>query len=285
MRPELLISPPGERTQAHPIHPPVTFISEISCPLADLTPPHQDMEGTLRRIADGFQLGQVFYTALDLDLFSYLQTPTSLSDLERTLHADPDLLALIIGVLVHCGILEKHREKYVLRQDMAPFLLPSSPYYAHYLTSASMQRHFWHNLHGHIRYRHQEERTSPLSRDTPDSVIYTGRTALLGRLQATMHHIRTITKARTPVRILDLGGGHGLFSVSCAQEFPDATIVLIDRPEICDLARQQISHARVTDRVEIREQDFITDSLGGPYDLILDLVRLGGAGSNLTGGF
>lgn len=281
MGPDLLVSPASEETRDYQIHSPGSLIPDSSHPLADLPPPHQDMGGSLRMIADGFQLGQVFYAALDLDLFSYLQTPTSLPDLARMMHADPDLLTLIAGVLVNCGILEKHLDRVVVRPDMAPFLLPSSPYYAHYLTHASMQRHFWQNLHREIRSRREVHHAPPLTRDTPDSVAYTGRTALLGRLQATMHLIRRETDTRKPARILDLGGGHGLFSVSCAQEFPDASIVLIDRPDICHLARQQISHARVADRVEIREQDFMTDSLGGPYDLILDLGAFGGSREQL----
>lgn len=247
-----------------------------SSSLADLPPVVPDMAGRLRQISDGFHLAQVFYTALDLDLFSYLKTPASAYDLADRLGGDPDLLEVMLGVLVSSTILEKRDGRYVIAPEMQPFLLPESPYYAHYLTYTAMNRHYWYDLKARIRRRPGASLTPKFTGDTPDSVRYTGRSALLGRLQATMRIIREHLDTSQVRSILDLGGGHGLFSISCAQEFPDAMVTLIDLPEICDIARAQIHYSGFSDRIRVEERDFLTHPLGGPYDLILDLGAFGG---------
>ena len=270
------------RIQEQDIQPPFTdqfnecLFANPCHPLADYIPPHQDMAGKLRQIADGFQISRVFETALELDLFSYLTYPVTPQELSKIIGADPDLLQLVLGVLVNCGILEKNENYFSLDPKIRPFLLPDSPYYALFLMYSQAQRSYWDNLTACIRQKKSVLADQSQPRDNPDSVLHTGRTALLGRLQATMRIIKASVDGARVRKILDLGGGHGLFSISCAQEFPDAEITLIDRPEICPIASAQIRHAQMEDKVLILERNFHTSSLDGPYDLILDLGAFSG---------
>ncbi len=61
---------------------------------------------------------------------------------------------------------------------------------------------------------------------------------------------------------LDLGGGHGRYGYELIQHGIEVT--LFDRQVCCDIAEERYGGAMKT-----RAGDFMTDDLGGPYDLVL----------------
>jgi hypothetical protein len=61
---------------------------------------------------------------------------------------------------------------------------------------------------------------------------------------------------------LDLGGGHGRYGHELAKR--GFRVTLFDRQVCCEIAA-----ARYGDTLQTRSGDFMTDDLGGPYDLIL----------------
>lgn len=61
---------------------------------------------------------------------------------------------------------------------------------------------------------------------------------------------------------LDLGGGHGRYGHELAQN--GLQVTLFDREICCDIAND-----RYGDRIATLSGDFMTDDLGGPYDLVI----------------
>ncbi|MFN7145505.1 MAG: methyltransferase [Myxococcota bacterium] len=64
-------------------------------------------------------------------------------------------------------------------------------------------------------------------------------------------------------RLLDLGGGHGLFAATFAAAFPGAEVSLFDQPLAAEHAR-----ALSGDGFRLLTGDWYTDDLGGPYDVV-----------------
>lgn len=72
-----------------------------------------------------------------------------------------------------------------------------------------------------------------------------------------------------PTRILDLGTGTGCLLLAALAEFPDATGVGVDRsPEAAETARLNAAENRLSERAEIRCQDW-ADLSAERFDLIL----------------
>lgn len=243
--------------------------------LADYIPLYEDTTARIRKIISGYQVAQIFFSALEHDFFSYLETPTTSHELAGKTGIDNDLIELMAGALVQSDILGKDGKLFYLLPEVFPFLSQKSPFFAQYLTDTHAHRQYWQDLTSRIKTKSQPIPFSSL--DTPESVRYTGKSSLLGRLQATMDVIRTIPDVQNCKRILDLGGGHGLFSISLAQEFPNAHITLVDLPDICPIAFHEIESSGYHDRITIQEMDFRVQSIRDRYDLILDLGAFGGS--------
>lgn len=69
-------------------------------------------------------------------------------------------------------------------------------------------------------------------------------------------------------RMLDLGGGHGVFTLYFVQAHPSMKGVVLDRPAIARVAGSFIEEYGMAERIATAEGDYLTDGIGSGYDLI-----------------
>ena len=73
-----------------------------------------------------------------------------------------------------------------------------------------------------------------------------------------------------PVRVIDVGGGHGAYSIALARRYPDLEAVVFDLPPVVGVAEGLIGRAGLAGRVRTWAGDFKVDSLGAvEFDLAL----------------
>lgn len=70
-------------------------------------------------------------------------------------------------------------------------------------------------------------------------------------------------------RMLDLGGGHGVFSLYAATLLPSLKVQVLDNPAVLKVARQYIEEYSLQERVSILPGNYLSDTLDDGYDLIL----------------
>jgi len=70
-------------------------------------------------------------------------------------------------------------------------------------------------------------------------------------------------------KLLDLGGGPGLFSIAFLEKYPDLMATVFDASETENIAREFFKKSPVQGRLQFRGGDFRIDDLGGPYDAAL----------------
>ncbi len=71
------------------------------------------------------------------------------------------------------------------------------------------------------------------------------------------------------LRVLDLGGGSGVYSIAFAKASPDVKCEILDLAEVTPLTTEYISKAGVAARVSIRSGDMLHDDYGYGYDIIM----------------
>ena len=69
-------------------------------------------------------------------------------------------------------------------------------------------------------------------------------------------------------RMLDLAGGPGTYPIAFLKRFPALRAALLDRPEVIEIARDEIRDAGLTERVTLIAGDCFETAWGGPYDLV-----------------
>jgi 2-polyprenyl-3-methyl-5-hydroxy-6-metoxy-1,4-benzoquinol methylase len=70
-------------------------------------------------------------------------------------------------------------------------------------------------------------------------------------------------------RLLDVGGGHGLYSVRFCQRCPNLTATVFDWPQALKIAEKTIAQEKMADRVQLQNGDIWVDDLGKDYDIAL----------------
>ena len=92
------------------------------------------------------------------------------------------------------------------------------------------------------------------------------------RAAATVTLDEVATKIDVPAdarRLLDVGGGHGLYAVELCYRRPDLAATVFDHPEALAVAREEAAAVGLGDRVRTRGGDYWVDDLGEGYDVAL----------------
>jgi ubiquinone/menaquinone biosynthesis C-methylase UbiE len=69
--------------------------------------------------------------------------------------------------------------------------------------------------------------------------------------------------------VLDLGGGTGGYTKALLDRFPSGHVTLFDRPEVIELARDQLDVDRYGERLRLIGGDFLEEIPDGPFELVL----------------
>ena len=70
-------------------------------------------------------------------------------------------------------------------------------------------------------------------------------------------------------RLLDLGGGTGIYSLGLLQKHTELTAVVFDRPEVLKIAAEFVEQYGVKDRIQLTPGDMFADELPSGCDTIL----------------
>ncbi len=73
---------------------------------------------------------------------------------------------------------------------------------------------------------------------------------------------------RPPARLLDVAGGHGMFSAAMCRRHSGLVADVLDLPEAAAHGREMIAEAGMTERVRFREGDLRTTNWGEGYDVL-----------------
>jgi 2-polyprenyl-3-methyl-5-hydroxy-6-metoxy-1,4-benzoquinol methylase len=81
--------------------------------------------------------------------------------------------------------------------------------------------------------------------------------------------IKRLNLPETAEWVLDVGGGHGLFSIMLCQQHPQLQASVLDTPTALQTAEINIAHHNLTERVHLHRGDLWQEEWGDGYDAIL----------------
>jgi len=239
-------------------------------------PPVEDRSKYLMEIANGFERGQIFFTALELEVFTRLQESQTAKALSAKLGTNPDLTMRFLDVLAALGLLTKDRDTYRTAPDIAPFVVEDSPYAARYLKFGIKSRDTWVRLREILENGPTGEVEDHKHNYDQKCIDWMARGTMLGRLQATVKQVRELPEFAGARKLIDLGGGHGLFGIGFAQENPELSVVIFDKPEVTPMTQEYIDRYGVGDRVNTMSGDYTKDDIDSGYDIAFEACSFGG---------
>jgi SAM-dependent methyltransferase len=215
-----------------------------------------------------FMRSRVILAAAELDLFSALDgRPAAAGALAALLGSDERGTTRLLDCLVGLGLVEKSGGTYRLTDSGKPL---SSHHSRTILPMLRHLHHLWDNwthLGESVRHGVNPHR-SPAARRTGERLrSFIGAMEVVGR--ETSERIARSYDARGSRRLLDIGGGSGIYTAAFLRANPELSATLLDLPEVVPLAEERLRGAKLLDRVDLVCGDFYVDELPRGCDLAL----------------
>lgn len=188
-------------------------------------------------------------------------------EIAKRINADERGTTLLLGLLEAFGYLKKDHGRYMLTKVSAAFFEN---------VSLSSQELLWLYKNLYIFWREYEEdaiRTGKPAINIFDwfdqhpevwkffHAFEVGIAKVAGR--------KIVADSRLPPsakKLIDVGGGHGIYSVLFCRHYPNLYATIFDRGNPLQDARTRIGLEKMGARISIQEGDFLKDDLGTGYD-------------------
>jgi hypothetical protein len=232
----------------------------------------------LREMAQGFRQAQILLSCVELGVFEALNAgPATASEVAQTIGADPRGTELLLNAAAALDLVDKNVDRFSNKPLIAACLLPGAP--GTIVRSFQLQAAFYRRW-GHLAEAVQTGKRPEENRrdEEPEAWIenfvhglYNMACPVAPAIAASL----ALPEDR-PLRVIDVGGCHGAYSMALAQRYPLLQATVFELPRVVPVARRVIAEAGMADRVTVQEGDFQREELGRGYDLALVFGVLNG---------
>lgn len=222
---------------------------------------------TLLELASGFQRSRIILSAAELNIFEILSSgEMGAIEVAGRLKGDPRGVRVLLDALAALEILRKKEGRYSLPEELVP-LLTSTPVESSILPMLRHSAALWEGWSGLTEIVRNGYVEPPGEEEDGHQKDFIGAMHAIGTALADS------IAAKLPLggsrRLLDLGGGSGIYTIAFLRANPHLQGVLFDHPEVVGLARGFLEREGLLDRVELAEGDLFYDELPGGCDAAL----------------
>ncbi|WP_267639284.1 methyltransferase [Haloarchaeobius amylolyticus] len=206
--------------------------------------------------------------AAEFGVFDALaEGPATAGALAGRLDADEDSLAMLCRFLARAGYLTRDGDTYAL-SDLSDRWMVGDPGLVDWFTFwDSVVYPFWDaNAATVLRTGEPDQSVYEWLDDHPDRwpTAQRGFEAVAKlALDPTLDNVDVTGRSH----LVDLGGGHGRYSIGACQANPDLEATVVDSPVALDVARENAAAAGLSDRLHTIGGDLLADDIGSGYDL------------------
>ncbi|HIH95766.1 TPA: SAM-dependent methyltransferase [Methanosarcina acetivorans] len=255
---------------------------------------------TMENSTRGLKEYRLLVTALELEVFEALKTPLRAGELAEKMGLDRVLVPHFCEALVRLGLLDMVEEvaeeegtekegegkagkstvfpRYVNSELTATYLLKESPFSQHqYLSEMSRNAALWTRLPELMKKGPVVVDKGPFFWGIISCMAENTRCGLLQEAVSTVMESVDLGKVR---KLLDMGGGHGLYSIAFAKMNEQLEAFVFDLPPVTIKTKQYIEKYGASN-VDVIPGDFFKDELGTGYDMIFSSFNPGGKAPEL----
>lgn len=208
----------------------------------------------LRKLWGGFQASRALIAANSLGVFEVLHTPKTARAAASALRTDPRATEVLLNALTGLGLVRKSKNLFRLSPMSRRLLSKGSPYYQGNIIA-----------HAETLWRNWSGLDEVVMTGKPNRRAHDHNSFIMG-----MHNLAVLKSKEVVEEIgmkgvreaLDIGGGPGTYALEMSKK--GAAVTLFDFPETVKIAKRNLKGKKIN----YIEGDFLSDPLGGPYDLV-----------------
>lgn len=215
-----------------------------------------------------YREAELLFEALKLDIFSYLDEPTTLEEFLKSTNYDKENTKYFLTALLSCGYIEKNNLTYCNTKCSKLYLSKNS---SKYIGKAILFReklgsisNIGDKVKDNSLGQNDKLDFSELAEIVHDEMYVTGRVDDFNR------EIKQLFSDKyRNYKVLDLGGGSGVLSIEFIRNFPNSTAYVFETSEVACISKKIIEKNDMQDKIFVLEGDFNVDAIGDGYDLII----------------
>ena len=207
-----------------------------------------------------------------LGVFAALaESSATATELAERLPADLRALGVLLDALVPLGYLEHREGRYANAPMTARWLTGAgNANWAPYLRFwDDVLAALWQDPAATVRAGAPAENLYQWLESQPETSRHfqEGMVAIAAAVEGELlGRLKFIGKAK---RLLDVGAGHGSYSIALCRQYPQLKATLFDSAQALEVARRQVESAGLGDRIDFVAADFLADEVPSGYDVLL----------------
>lgn len=216
--------------------------------------------------ATAFQRSRVLLTGYELGLFTVLTDEAKTSaEVAEALETDPRATDRLMNALVALGLLEKHDGRFSNTPAGAELLVRGRPGSMALGHTVDLWR-TWSTMTEAVRRGRALPR--PEVNDRGDGWLRSFIAAMHYRARQTAPQIIGVLDLAGVSRVLDVGGGSGIFSTAFVRAGMGISAVVFDLPNVVPLTKSYVESEGFSGRITTAPGDYLHDNLPGGFDLV-----------------
>lgn len=222
----------------------------------------------LIKLAYGFTVSKIIFTSFKFGVYNKLsEREKTASELASELSLPERSFARLLNACTAFGLLKKENGKYKNSPLAEEYLVEGKPGYFGYHINALNERLYgpWGNLEEII----QKDEYHPSVQGKPDDIIkaVSSTKEFARRAMMSMHNYSQLIAKDFVAeidlskykRLLDVGGGTGIFSAEAVKKFPNLEAIVFDRPFVLEVTKDIVAEHGVGERVKLQPGDMLND--------------------------
>ena len=210
----------------------------------------------------------VITTAIRLKIFSILSDrELTVEEIASKCEAIPKYLKPLLDACISLGILEFENDKYKNSHFSLVYFMEGQRFYVgDFLELVNDESLQWFQLPDIIRGVEKTNKEWPYIR--PDYKTFITAMNNIGNLgeAAALNDMVDLSGCK---RMIDAGGGSGLYSVALCQKYPELHSTILDVKDTLAVTKEMIADRPEKRQIELREGDFLKGPLGDNVDIVL----------------
>jgi predicted O-methyltransferase YrrM len=225
----------------------------------EITGPEQIID-----MASGYQKSRIILTAFELDIFSAIgEGFRSSEDISRKTGAKQKSTERFLNALCALGLLRKENGLFANTETSTRYLTKGSEDYLSRIGHMLNLYRSWGTLTEAVKAG-----TSVTAREYDPGSLAHFIEAMHHRARKTADALIANINLTGVKRVLDVGGGSGVYSMAFVRANPQLEAVVFDLPSVTELTRKYISQAGLSERITTIEGDYNKDDFGMGYDIV-----------------
>jgi len=232
---------------------------------------HEKLQQVVENAFNGLKTFNIIKSSIEIGVFDNLNEPVNYEELSQRLEIEPIFSHYILEALEKIGLITKENELYQ-NSELSKLYLDSKSKYdrTNCILSLKENADQWNNLNDTLKGNLSKKEESFF----PFIIQVMAEDCISGELQDTVEIINSYDEFKDSKTLLDLAGGHGMYSIALSKINPDLDCCVFDLPPVTQETEKYIR--KYGANVKTIPGNFYQDDLKGPYDVIFSSYNPGG---------